>query len=164
MIDGIKKRNLLLSIVALLAIPGSLSAVAAQLTLPSHNAQGELPTLIQGNITAALSHKPFGGERIGTYAVILLGQKIGINIYLHLLPEPGYIFEARLADTKTHSYLNLGQFNTTITLLLSQNKLNLFQYNLIIITQQVANTVDLKHSQPIGGAILKTPFGNNFIF
>jgi len=163
MIDGTKK-NLLLSIVALLNIPGSLSGAASQLTLHSHNAQGEVPALIQGNITAALSHKPFGGENIGTYAVILLGQKIGINIYLHLLPEPGNIFEARLVDTKTHSYLILGQFNTSNTLLLSQNKLNLFQYNLITITQQVANTGDLKHSQPIGGAILKTPFGDNFIF
>lgn len=163
MIDGTKK-NLLLSIVTLLAIAGSLSGAASQLTLHSHNAQGEVLTLIQGNITAALSHKPFGGENIGTYAVILLGQKIGINIYLHLLPEPGNIFEARLVDTKTHSYLILGQFNTSNTLLLSQNKLNLFQYNLITITQQVANIVDLKHSQPIGGAILKTPFGDNFIF
>jgi hypothetical protein len=164
MIDGTKK-NLLLSIVTLLAIAGSLSGAASQLTLHSHNAQGgEVTALIQGNITAALSHKPFGGENIGTYAVILLGQKIGINIYLHLLPEPGNIFEARLVDTKTHSYLILGQFNTSNTLLLSQNKLNLFQYNLITITQQVANTVDLKHSQPIGGAILKTPFGDNFIF
>jgi hypothetical protein len=166
-----KNRNLLLSIIIIIFLAtgtGSISAIAAsQLSLHSANTQGEATTLIHGNITAAIKHKPFGGEAIGTYSVILSGQKVWINTHLHKLPESGNIFEAQLVDTKVKSILSLGKVGAkSSTLPVSQNIMSLFSYNqIIIITRQsAAKTSDSRHSQPVGGAALQAPFGNNFIF
>jgi hypothetical protein len=155
---ALRKGNLILSIMIFLVSAASL------LTLQSAIGQAKPTTLIQGNITAALNHEPFGGENIGTYSVILLGQKIGINIHLHRLPQPRYIFEARLVNARTNTSLSLGSLAGYNSLLLSENNISLLRYNLIIITQQAADMTDTKHSQPIGGAILRTPFGGNFLF
>jgi hypothetical protein len=167
-----KNRNLLLSMIIIIFLAtgtGSISAIAAspRLSLHSANTQGEATTLIHGNITAAINHKPFGGESIGTYSVILSGQKVWINIHLHKLPESGNIFEAQLVDTKAKSMLSLGKVGAkSSTLPVSQNIMSLFSYNqIIIITRQSAvKTSDSRHSQPVGGAALQAPFGNNFIF
>lgn len=141
----------------------------SQLSLHTADAQNEhTTTLIHGNITAATSYKPFGGEAVGAYSVVLVGQKISINIYLHKLPQPGYIFEAQLVDTNTNSTLSLGQVDAkNSTLPVSQSIMILLPYNEIIILNRqatTANTLDLEYSQPIGGATLPAPFGNNFIF
>jgi hypothetical protein len=103
---------------------GSISVVLVatlQLLLHSANAQGVPSTLVHGNITAAVRDKPFGGEAIGTYAAVLTGQKVEIKIYLHKLPEPGYVFEARLVDTKTNSILSLGRVGANSTFPVSQS-------------------------------------------
>jgi hypothetical protein len=164
-----KNGNLLLSItITFLAIAtGSISVlvVALQLSLHSANAQGVSSTLIHGNITAAVRNKPFGGESIGTYAAVLTGQKVEIKIYLHKLPESGDVLEARLLDTNTNSTLSLGRVGANSTIPVSQSIMRLFTYNQIIITRQgTNNTSHSKHSEPIGGAALQAPFGNNFIF
>jgi hypothetical protein len=153
-----RKGNLILSIMIFL-----VSAVSL-LTLHSAIGQAKPTPLIQGNITAALNHEPFGGENIGTYYVILSGQKIGIDIHVRKLPQPGYMFEVRLVDAKTNTSLSLGPLSGNNGLLLRQNNICLLQYDLVIITQQAANRTDTKHSQPLGGAILRTPFGGNFMF
>jgi hypothetical protein len=163
-----KNGNLLLSITItfLVIATGCISVVAAlQLSLHSANAQGVPSTLIQGNITAAVRNKPFGGEVIGTYAVVLTGQKVEIKIYLHKLPESGDVLEARLLDTNTNSTLSLGRVSANSTIPISQSIMSLFAYNQIIITRQGTNNTSYpKHSEPIGGAALQAPFGNNFIF
>jgi hypothetical protein len=165
-----KNGNLLLSItIMFLAIAtGSISVVVAgalQLSLHSANAQGVPSTLIHGNITAAVRNKPFGGEAIGTYAAVLTGQKVEIKIYLHKLPESGDVLDARLLDTNTNSTLSLGRVGANSTIPVSQSIMSLFAYNQIIITRQgTNNTSHSKHSEPIGGAALQAPFGNNFIF
>jgi hypothetical protein len=166
-----KNGNLLLSItIMFLAIAtGSISVVvvvvALQLSLHSANAQGVPSTLIHGNITAAVRNKPFGGEAIGTYAAVLTGQKVEIKIYLHKLPESGDVLDARLLDTNTNSTLSLGRVGANSTIPVSQSIMSLFAYNQIIITRQgTNNTSHSKHSEPIGGAALQAPFGNNFIF
>jgi hypothetical protein len=170
LIDGDKNGNLLLSItITFLAIAtGSISVVgvvALQLALCSDNAQSVPATLIHGNITAAVRTKPFGGESIGTYAAVLIGQKVEIKIYLHKLPESGVILEARLLDTNTNSTLSLGRVGANSTIPISQSTMSLFAYNQIIITKQgTNNTSHSKHSKSIGGAALQAPFGNNFIF
>jgi hypothetical protein len=172
LIDGYKNGNLLLSItITFLAIAtGSISvavvvAVALQLALCSDNARSVPATLIHGNITAAVRTKPFGGEPIGTYAAVLIGQKVEIKIYLHKLPESGDILEARLLDTNTNSTLSLGRIGANSTIPISQGTMSLFAYNQIIITKQgTNNTSNSKHSKSIGGAALQAPFGNNFIF
>jgi hypothetical protein len=140
---------------------------ALQLSLHSANAQGVSSTLVHGNITAAVRSKPFGGEAIGTYAAVLTGQKVEIKIYLHKLPEPGDVFEAHMLDTNTNSTLSLGLLGANNTIPISQSTMSLFAYNQIIITRQASNnnnTSDSKHPEPIGGAALQPPFGNNFIF
>jgi hypothetical protein len=166
-----KTGNLLLSILIIIFLAtgtGSISAIAAlQLSLHSANAQGVSSTLVHGNITAAVRSKPFGGEAIGTYSVILSGQKVWINLHLHKLPESGNIFDAQLVDTKANSILSLGKVGTkSSTLPVSQNIMSLFSYNQIIIMtrQSAAKTSDSRLSQPVGGAALQAPFGNNFIF
>jgi hypothetical protein len=166
-----KNGNLLLSItIMFLAIAtGSISVVAVvaalQLSLHSANAQGVPSTLIHGNITAAVRNKPFGGEAIGTYAAVLTGQKFEIKIYLHKLPESGDVLDARLLDTNSNSTLSLGRVGANSTIPVSQSIMSLFAYNQIIITRQgTNNTSHSKHSEPIGGAALQAPFGNNFIF
>ena len=170
LIDGDKNGNLLLSItITFLAIAtGSISVVgvvALQLALCSDNAQSVPATLIHGNITAAVRTKPFGGESIGTYAAVLIGQKVEIKIYLHKLPESGVILEARLLDTNTNSTLSLGRVGANSTIPVSQGTMSLFANNQIIITKQgTNNTSHSKHSKSIGGAALQAPFGNNFIF
>jgi hypothetical protein len=159
------------TITFLVIATGSISAVLAalQASLHSANAQGVPSTLVHGNITAAVRNKPFGGETIGTYAAVLTtGQKVEIKIYLLKLPEPGDVFEALLLDTNTNSTLSLGRVGANNTLPVSQGNMSLFAYNQIIITRQASNnnnnTSDSKHSEPIGGAALQPPFGNNFIF
>ena len=170
LIDGDKNGNLLLSItITFLAIAtGSISVVgvvALQLALCSDNAQSVPATLIHGNITAAVRTKPFGGEPIGTYAAVLIGQKVEIKIYLHKLPESGDILEARLLDTNTNSTLSLGRIGANSTIPVSQGTMSLFANNQIIITKQgTNNTSHSKHLKSIGGAALQAPFGNNFIF
>jgi hypothetical protein len=167
-----KNGNLLLSItIMFLAIAtGSISVVAVvvalQLSLHSADAQDVPSTLIHGNITAAVRNKPFGGESIGTYAAVLTGQKVEIKIYLHKLPESGDVLEARLLDTNTNSTLSLGRVGANSTIPVSQSVMSLFTYNQIIITRQgtTNNTSHSKHSEPVGGAALQAPFGNNFIF
>jgi hypothetical protein len=169
-----KARNLLLSstITFLVIATGSISAVlitaALQASLHSADAQGVPSTLAHGNITAAVRNKPFGGEAIGTYtAVLTTGQNVTIKINLHKLPEPGDAFEARLLDTQTNSILSLGRVGANSILPVSQGNMSLFAYNQIIITRQASNnnnTSDSNHLEPIGGAALQPPFGNNFIF
>jgi hypothetical protein len=169
------KKWLLLIIITFLvtAAVGGISATeaASQLSTYSTNAQGEhTTTLIHGIISAATSHKPFGGEAIGAYSIVLAGQKVSINLHLHKLPESRNIFEAQLVDTNTNSIISLGQVDAkNITISVSQNIMSIFSYDqIIIVTRQpaatAANTSDSKYSQPIGGAALQAPFGNDFIF
>jgi hypothetical protein len=94
MIDGAKGRYLFLSIIITfflaIAATGSIisSPAASQLSLHNANAQGDpITILIHGNITAAIRHKSFGGEAIGTYSVVVPSeQKVEININLYKLP------------------------------------------------------------------------------
>lgn len=102
---------------------------------------------------------------MGTYSVVLSGQKVRTNIYLIKFPEQWNTLDARLVDTKTNSILSLGQLGANCALLVTRSIMSLFPYNQIILTRQAAaNLFYTKHLQPIGGAALQAPFGNKFIF
>jgi hypothetical protein len=98
------------------------------------NAQVVPTTIVHGNITSAIKHKPFGGEAIGTYAIIVSGQKVEVKISLQRLSESGDIFEARFVDTNINSTLSLGRVCTNSILPINQSIMSLFPYDQIIIT------------------------------
>jgi hypothetical protein len=54
---------------------------------------GENPTLMAGQLTAASNGKPFGGQTIGSYALTQSGQKVDIHLHLDKPPTAGNVLE-----------------------------------------------------------------------
>jgi hypothetical protein len=161
-----KHRNLLLSIITFTAAAGSISAATTTSQLSNAekaNAQTQ-PTLTQGQITATLDGKLFEGENIGNYSVALSGQKVLFIVHIYKSPTPGKFFEAWLADDKSNKRLNLGQISPQGALTSGQDTVNALSYNQIIITQGPIKGSNPNTAQPMGGAVLKAPFGNKFIY
>ncbi len=125
------------------------------------NAQGR-PNLVQGLLTAASGSKPSGGERIGSYALEPLGGQG--NWVLHVLvgvdktPSAGKVFNTWLADTKTNSYLNIGQVSTDGKLSFLQNTASPYAHNQILVSEEPSNSSNIKPSKIIGGDALPAPF------
>ncbi len=148
------KETFAFSTLAMIAAAAILSAamMAPHLFLQQQaNAQGK-QNLTQGQITAASGGKPFGGERIGSYALTELGSGV-VNILIgsDKTPTTGKVFKAWLADTKTGVYVSLGQVDTDGKLSFTGNVANPRSYDQIVISEE-APTV--KPSQIIGGDAL----------
>ena len=110
-------------------------------------------------LLAASGTKPFGGERVGSYAIQPQVQIPIILIGLEKAPSAGKVFKAWLADTKTSSYLSLGEVSADGNLSFNQNIDNLHAYNYILISEESPNSSTPKPSKIIGGDALPAPFG-----
>ncbi len=121
-------------------------------------AQGA-PNLVQGELTAASGSKPFGGERVGSYAIQPQAQMLSILVGLEKAPSAGKVFKAWLVDTKASSYLSLGEVSADGKLTFNQNIGKPHAYNQILISEESPNSSTPKPSQIIGGDALRAPFG-----
>lgn len=143
------------SIVALIAAGAAISATTTitpqQLLLQEAKAQGK-SSLIQGLLTAASGGKPFGGERIGSYALIeQSNSQLNILVVMEKSPSAGKVFKAWLADTKTGSYLNLGQTGPDGKLSYTAN-IHPLAYDQILVSEEAPDSSVSKPSQIIGGS------------
>ena len=121
-------------------------------------AQGA-PNLVQGELTAPSGSKPFGGERVGFYAIQPQAQMLSILVGLEKAPSAGKVFKAWLVDTKASSYLSLGEVSADGKLTFNQNIGKPHAYNQILISEESPNSSTPKPSQIIGGDALRAPFG-----
>ncbi|MGA9841892.1 MAG: hypothetical protein WBQ25_06225, partial [Nitrososphaeraceae archaeon] len=115
--------------------------------------------LVQGELTAASGSKPFGGERVGSYAIQPQAQMLSILVGLEKAPSAGKVFKAWLVDTKASSYLSLGEVSADGKLTFNQNIGKPHAYNQILISEESPNSSTPKPSQIIGGDALPAPFG-----
>ena len=141
-----------LTMIAAAAILSAITIIAPQLFLQQQvKAQGK-QNLTQGVITAASGGKPFGGERVGSYALIEQGSGVAnILIGADKTPPAGKVFKAWLVDTKTGIYQSLGQLSADGKLSFTGNIGNPRSYDQIVISEEIAS---VKPSQVIGGDAL----------
>ncbi len=154
----------ILSIVVLAAVAVTITAtiMTTQLLFQQQaNAQGRL-NLVQGQLTAASGGKSFGGDRIGSYALEPRGGPgswvLHVLVGVDKTPSAGKIFNVWLADTKTNSYLNLGQVSTDGKLTFTQDTGNPYAHNQILVSEEPPNSSNVKPSTIIGGEALPAPF------
>jgi len=123
------------------------------------NAQGA-QNLIQGPITRATGNDTFGGEEIGSYAVIHDNNKIQVSIGVDVQPTVAdNVLEAWLVDVRTGYYHSLGMLDSDGKLSLIQSMVNPYVYDQIVITEEPADNLEPNPAETIGGAEIPSPFG-----
>jgi hypothetical protein len=156
----ISKSRIHVLVVATLMISAT-TVIASQMPSVEQQAKAQgKQNLVQGLLTAASSAtKPYGGTRIGSYALEPQGGILNVLVGMEKTPSAGKAFQAWLVNTNTSSYLNLGEVTKDGKLSFSQDNANPYRFNQILISEELPGTFVLKPSQVIGGDALPAPFG-----
>ena len=137
---------------------GALAQTA--LAIAPGNISAETPGIYyeRGALTSPSDDKPFGGEVVGNYFVRVNDHNVKINVDFNALaPSEGMVLEGWLVDVDSDYKLSIGQFNTTSNgLLLNQNMVNFGIYDILVITEELANDDNPAPNKPVGGVLLGT--------
>jgi len=115
---------------------------------------------VRGDLTSPADDKPFGGDVVGEYFLRVNGNDIKINTEFDTAHSEGTVYEGWLVDVETGYKLSLGQFNEySNELFFSQEIVNPWIYNVLVITEEPIGDNDPSPHTPVGGVPLKAPFG-----
>jgi hypothetical protein len=147
-------KNLGISMAVILGL-----AITSNIILQNQIAVAQQTENIKGDLTAPSNDKPFGGQKIGDFAIKLNGNKVNIAADVNTLPSEGNVLEGWLVDTETDYKLSLGQIKENGRLSFSQNMVNPNTYNVLVVTEEPDNDIDPNAATPIGGSEIQSPFG-----
>jgi hypothetical protein len=116
---------------------------------------------ISGDLTAPMTpgKPPFGGEKLGTFAIDSDDDWTQVQARIDLQPSEGKVFEGWLVDDATGYRLSIGEVESNGTLTFSQNLVNHNTYNAIVITEEPLKDPNPYPAVPIAGSMLPDPFG-----
>ncbi len=114
---------------------------------------------LKGDLTAPAGEAPFGGKVVGDHLVRVNGNQISIVTSFDANPSAGMVYEGWLVDMATGYKLSLGQFNAKNDLFFSQEIVNPWIYNVLVISEEPMGDTDPSPHTPVGGVPLKAPFG-----
>jgi hypothetical protein len=151
--------SLVTAAIAIVLSIATFSEVTPVSVIQDVNAQGA-QNLIQGLITRATGNDTFGGEEIGSYAIIHDNNKIQVSIGVDVQPSStDNVLEAWLVDVRTGYYHSLGMLDSDGKLSLIQSMVNPYVYDQIVITEEPADNLNPNPTETIGGADIPSPFG-----
>jgi len=121
--------------------------------------------LLQGDLTAPSNDKPFGGDVVGKYIIASydhdsLEDRTTIYVQFDVRAPEGTVYEGWLVDADTGVKTSFGTFgDSRHTQQFSTSVESDFNNDLVVITEEPKNDTDPSPATPVGGAVLRTPFG-----
>ena len=112
-----------------------------------------------GDLTAPAGDAPFGGKTVGTYSVFVDGSD-HVNVTTNIKSiSSGMVLEGWLVDMDSGYKLSLGKSHDDGKLWFSQQMVNPWIYDVLVITEEPIGDSDPSPHKPVGGVLLETPFG-----
>ncbi len=122
-------------------------------------------SLLQGQLTAPSDDKPFGGDVVGkyilaSYDMAALEDRTTIYVQLDVRAPEGTVYEGWLVDADTGEKTSFGTFgDSRHTQQFTTSVESDFNNDIVVITEEPRNDTDPAPATPVGGAVLRTPFG-----
>ena len=114
---------------------------------------------MKGDLTAPSGDAPFGGKFVGTFSISVdNGDHITVTTYIKNTSS-GMVQEGWLVDMDSGYKLSLGKSNDNGKLSFSQQMINPWIYDAIVITEEPIGDFNPAPNVPVGGVLLETPFG-----
>ncbi len=146
-----------------------IAAIVGLVTIPGYAAiNGDMDRMdkdmdkrrvfIRGDLTAPMGDKPFGGEDVGSYLILVKDHKTFVAAKFDGKVNEGMVLEGWLVDMDTGYKLSTGQLVDNKQIF-KQIIVNPFIYDLYVITEEPMNDTDPNANVPVGGAMLQEPFG-----
>ncbi len=114
---------------------------------------------MKGDLTAPSGDAPFGGNTVGTFS-ISVDHSDHISITTHIKStSSGMVQEGWLVDIDSGYKLSLGKSYDNGKLSFSQQMVNPWIYDVLVITEEPIGDSDPAPNVPVGGVLLEIPFG-----
>ena len=114
---------------------------------------------MRGELTAPSGDAPFGGDTVGTFSIFVDGSDhVNVTTYIKNTSS-GMIQEGWLVDMDSGYKLSLGKSHVNGKLSFSQQMVNPWIYDAIVITEEPIGDSNPAPNVPVGGVLLETPFG-----
>jgi len=119
--------------------------------------------IVQGDLTAPMDDKPFGGDVVGDYYIQVRDDQATISVRFDAKASPGTVYEGWLVDADSGVKTSFGiiqgseyrQMGVQLTTSVESN----FNNDLVVITEEPIVDTDPAPHTPVGGAVLGNPFG-----
>ena len=119
--------------------------------------------VVQGELTAPMNDKPFGGNVVGDYYLQVRDDNAIISVRIDANASPGTVYEGWLVDADSGLKTSFGLIQDSkyrqSGLELTTSVEKSFNNDLVVITEEPIVDTDPAPNTPIGGAVLGTPFG-----
>ncbi len=114
---------------------------------------------IKGDLTAPSGDAPFGGKPVGTFSISVdESDHVSVSTYIQST-SPGMVQEGWLVDMDSGYTLSLGKAYDDGNLLFFQHLVNPWIYDAVVVTEEPIGDSNPAPNVPVGGALLKAPFG-----
>ena len=114
---------------------------------------------MKGDLTAPSGDDSFDGKIVGTFSIFVDdSDHVMIRTYIENTSS-GMIQEGWLVDMDSGYKLSLGIAHDNGKLYFSQQMVNPWIYDAIVITEEPIGDSNPKPNTPVGGVLLETPFG-----
>ncbi len=114
---------------------------------------------MNGNLTAPSGDASFGGKTVGTFSISVDGSD-HVTVITHIKStSSGMVQEGWLVDMDSGYKLSLGKSHDDGKLSFSQQMVNPWIYDAIVITEEPVGDSNPAPNVPVGGILLETPFG-----
>jgi len=127
------------------------------------NIQRPSKVIVQGDLTAPMDDKPFGGDVVGDYYIQVRNDQATIHVSFDTRASPGTVYEGWLVDADSGVKTSFGIIQDSAYrqsgVHLTTNVENNFNNDLIVITEEPRLDTDPAPHTPVGGAVLAKPFG-----
>jgi hypothetical protein len=136
---------------------GTVAAISVQSAAADHEEFDR--NKLRDDLTSPAGGDPFGGGDIGDYSIKTDGHRTVIRAHVDIKPTDDMLLEGWLVDMGTGYKLSLGQFSDHGSLSFSQELVNAYTYNVLVVTEEPEGDLDPNPANPVGGAELPSPFG-----
>ncbi len=119
----------------------------------------DIDSTTRGDLTAPSGDAPFGGKTVGTFSILVDGSD-HVNVTTDIKNvSSGMVLEGWLVDMDTGYKLSLGKSHDNGKLSFSQQMVNPWIYDAIVMTEEPIGDSNPAPNVPVGGVLLETPFG-----
>ena len=119
--------------------------------------------VVQGELTAPMNDKPFGGNVVGDYYLQVRDDNAIISVRIDAKASPGTVYEGWLVDADSGLKTSFGLIQNSeyrqMGVQLTTSVEKSFNDDLVVITEEPIVDTDPAPHTPIGGAVLGNPFG-----
>ena len=119
--------------------------------------------IVQGDLTAPMDDKPFGGDVVGNYYIQVRDDRATISVRIDAKASQGTVYEGWLVDADSGVKTSFGIIQNSehrqMGVQLTTSVENNFNNDLVVITEEPVVDTDPAPHTPVGGAVLGNPFG-----